>query len=192
MMVAPASLACWSWVPSWAPSMAPTMMTLAPLVIMALIWFCCSETPPLANCTSGLKPAPVRPSLNSFSARTQFSLVFWGSATPIEESFGKPRRRRCNRRWFRCRYGRRLSAPVPQWQRLLLPFLLYQSFALLGSLSLVVCGECVRGAGQGTAQASREMISLVEVVSSGWSSLLRRLKFFISMPMIDCLPWVLL
>ena len=56
-MVAPASLACLSWVPSWAPSMAPTMMTLSPLVTMALIWFCCSETPPLANCTSGLKPA---------------------------------------------------------------------------------------------------------------------------------------
>jgi hypothetical protein len=68
--------------------MAPTMMTLAPLVTMVLIWFCCSETPPLANWTSGLKPASVSPSLNSFSASTQFSLVFWGRATPIEESLG--------------------------------------------------------------------------------------------------------
>src|SRR6476620_2713099 len=90
MMVAPASLACLSWVPSWEPSMAPTMMTLAPLVTMALIWFCCSETPPLANWTSALNPAPFRPSLNSFSARTQFSLVFCGSATPMEEFWSNP------------------------------------------------------------------------------------------------------
>src|SRR6476661_9273593 len=90
MMVAPASFACLSWVPSWEPSMAPTMMTLAPLVTMALIWFCCSETPPLANWTSALNSAPFRPSLNSFSARTQFSLVFCGSATPMEEFWSNP------------------------------------------------------------------------------------------------------
>src|SRR4029453_18201566 len=88
MPVAPESLACLSCVPSCAPSIAPTMMTLAPLVTMALIWFCCSDTPPLANWTSGLNPAPLRPSLNSFSARTQFSLVFCGRATPIIESLG--------------------------------------------------------------------------------------------------------
>src|SRR6478735_9520189 len=90
MIVAPASLACLSWVPSWEPSMAPTIMTLAPLVTMALIWFCCSDTPPLANWTSALNPAPLRPSLNSFSARTQFSLVFWGRATPMEEFWSNP------------------------------------------------------------------------------------------------------
>ncbi len=66
------------------------MITLAPLAIMALIWFCCSATPLLANWTVGLKPALESPSLNSFSASTQFSLVFLGSATPMAESCGKP------------------------------------------------------------------------------------------------------
>ena len=90
MTVAPESLAALSCVPSCEPSMAPTTMTLAPLVTMAWIWFCCSETPPLANCTSPWKPAAVRPSLNSCSARTQFSEVFWGSAMPMTASAGKP------------------------------------------------------------------------------------------------------
>jgi hypothetical protein len=90
MTVAPASLAALSWVPSCEPSIAPTTMTLAPLVTMDWIWFCCSETPPLANCTSPLKPAWDRPSLNSCSARTQFSEVFCGRATPMKESCAKP------------------------------------------------------------------------------------------------------
>ena len=76
MTIAPESLAALAWVPSCAPSMAPMTMTLACLVIMAWIWFCCSETPPLANWTSGVKPACFRPSLKRPSARTQFSDVF--------------------------------------------------------------------------------------------------------------------
>src|SRR3954452_5747319 len=90
MTWAPASLAALSWVPSCEPSMAPTTMTLAPLVTMAEIWFCCSDTPPLANCTSPWKPAADRPSLNSCSASTQFSEVFCGRAMPMTALAGKP------------------------------------------------------------------------------------------------------
>src|SRR6478735_2088517 len=64
--------------------------SLAALVTMAEIWFCCSDTPPLANCTSPWKPAADRPSLNSCSASTQFSDVFCGRATPMTALAGKP------------------------------------------------------------------------------------------------------
>src|SRR6478735_944825 len=90
MTVAPASLAALSWVPSCEPSMAPTTMTLAPLVTMAEIWFCCSDTPPLANWTSPWNPAADSPSLNSCSASTQFSDVFCGRATPMTALAGNP------------------------------------------------------------------------------------------------------
>src|SRR6476620_1339680 len=90
MTVAPASFASLSWYHSCEPSMAPPTMTLAPLVTIAEIWFCCSDTPPLANCTSPWKPAADRPSLNSCSASTQFSDVFCGSATPMTALAGKP------------------------------------------------------------------------------------------------------
>ena len=54
MTVAPASLAALSWVPSCAPSMAPTTMTLAPLVTMAWIWFCCSDDAAVGELHVGL------------------------------------------------------------------------------------------------------------------------------------------
>src|SRR3954447_21180312 len=54
------------------------------------------------------------------------------------------------RRMLRCRNGRRLSAPVPQWQRLLPPFLLYQSFALRGSLSFGGVGEIAEVGNRGS------------------------------------------
>src|SRR4051812_26166031 len=68
------------------------MMTLAPFVTMELIWFCCSATVLLAGAywTLGLNPALVRPSVNSWPARTQFSEVLSGSATPMDEPSGKP------------------------------------------------------------------------------------------------------
>src|SRR5665647_465894 len=86
----PAFLAASSCVPSCEPSMAPTISTFAPFSIIALIWFCCSVTPPLANWTLGVYPAALSPSLNRPSARTQFSDVFWGSATPMTASLAKP------------------------------------------------------------------------------------------------------
>src|SRR5664279_2776459 len=86
----PAFLAASSCVPSCEPSMAPTISTFAPFSIIALIWFCCSVTPPLANWTLGVNPAALSPSLNRPSARTQFSDVFWGSATPMTAPLAKP------------------------------------------------------------------------------------------------------
>ena len=60
------------------------------MVTIVWIWFCCSATPLLANCTSTLKPASVMSFLKMFSARTQFSEVFLGSATPIRAPWSKP------------------------------------------------------------------------------------------------------
>src|SRR6478672_5160125 len=88
MTMATASLDAFTWVPSCEPSIAPTTITLAPLVTIDWIWFCCSETPPLANATSDLKPAADRSVLNRFSASTQFSEVFCGRETPMRESAG--------------------------------------------------------------------------------------------------------
>src|SRR3981189_1374692 len=90
MTVAPACLAASTWVVSWAASMAPMTITLAPLVTMAEICDCCSETPPVAYCTSDLKPASLSPLVNRSPATTQFSEVFVGSETPINESAAKP------------------------------------------------------------------------------------------------------
>ena len=171
--------------------MAPTMMTLAPLVIMALIWFCCSDTPPLANCTSGLKPAAVRPSLKSVSASTQFSLVFWGSATPIRESFGnasppvvEPPVVPVSARPQAVSASAAIAAIAAAFPALPIIRIVWFTFFRW-------CAENRSGADQGTDQMPREMTSLVEVVSSGLISLLRP-KFFISMPMMDFLPWDLL
>src|SRR3954466_15947416 len=68
------------------------MTTLAPLVIIDWIWLCWSATAPdaPAYCTSALKPASRRPSVNRPPARTQFSDVLVGRATPMVESLGKP------------------------------------------------------------------------------------------------------
>src|ERR1700712_1012083 len=92
MTVAPASGAAFSWAASWPPSTAPMMTTLAPLVIIAWIWLCWSATAPdaPAYCTSGLKPADLRPSVNRPPARTQFSDVLVGRATPMVESLANP------------------------------------------------------------------------------------------------------
>src|SRR3569833_2676554 len=92
MTTAPAFLASATWVASWAPSLAPITMTFAPLVIIASIWFCCSATVFVAGayCTLGLKPAEVRPSVNSFPASTQFSDVLSGRAIPTTASLANP------------------------------------------------------------------------------------------------------
>src|SRR3981189_2427004 len=90
MTVTPACLAASTWGVSWAASIAPMTITLAPLVTMAEICDCCSETPPVAYCTSDLKPASLSPLVNRSPASTQFSEVFVGSETPINESAAKP------------------------------------------------------------------------------------------------------
>src|SRR5882757_852280 len=110
MTVMPAAFAWASCVPSWEPSMAPTMSTLTPLVTIAEIWFCCSETPPLANWTSPLKPVFASPSLNSCSARTQFSEVFCGSDTPMSASAGNAA---VDPFWAGCCWGWVVSRPHP-------------------------------------------------------------------------------
>src|SRR5258706_12277731 len=92
MTIAPESLACFTWVDSCAASVAPMTMTFAPLVTIALICACWSATvvDAPAYWTSDLKPASLRPLVNRSPARTQFSEVFDGSATPMSESFAKP------------------------------------------------------------------------------------------------------
>ena len=82
----------------------------------------------------GLEAGLLEAVVEQFSARTQFSEVFWGSATPIEESFGERlaaggRRRR----WSRSSARPQAVSASAAMAAMLLPFLLYQSFALLGS-----------------------------------------------------------
>src|SRR5512132_3078576 len=67
-------------------------MTLAPLVTMDVICACWSATvvDAPAYWTSYLKPASFRPDSNRPPARTQFSEVFDGRATPMSASLAKP------------------------------------------------------------------------------------------------------
>src|SRR6478609_3115425 len=92
MTTAPASWAALACAASWPPSTAPMMTTLAPLVIIDWICDCWSATAPEAPayCTSPLKPASFRPLVKRSPARTQFSDVLVGRATPMVAPLSKP------------------------------------------------------------------------------------------------------